>query len=295
MTHRLTTRHKALLTHTSNENTRYAINGVLLQDNGTAVAIDGRRLLAMNTTATAGPDAGAEPLIIDADTFKKGLNGTKNGDAKTVRRLSETRVRFETMTGGHGQELEPDDRPAQEFPGAIIEGNFPKWQQVVPTGIAHAIQVDASFLADAAKAAGNCSEHDGKPIVYIGLPATPDKPLALWSHKGGKTALAVVMPVNGFDEDDESTSLEHQAAEAIRLLITKAEKNPPAPEAMGMINDILADLEARPAHDWTPGQSYEGARELLVVGEVNLAEAEAYNEDVKRDAEKTDLKVAESD
>lgn len=191
-----------MVTHAAKSHSRYAINGVLVEqqdDTLAIVATDGHRMAAL-TTPRPEPFVDPGSTIIHTDTIKsakiKARDKTINLEYETHREGAETHRHHIITTA--------DDRCS--ISGADDVGAFPKWRDVIPATPndepANEIGVNARYMADAMTLVEKFYKRHGvkgeKPTadtfarVYIG-PA--NKPITITATAGEYTLAIVIMPV----------------------------------------------------------------------------------------------------
>lgn len=125
----------------STEETRYYLNGiyfhVAVEDGGQvlrAVATDGHRLAQVDTAMPEG--AGAMPgVIVPRKTVGELRKLLEDDDTPIAVSVSETKIRFAT--------------PQITLTSKVIDGTFPDYTRVIPTGNTRRLEVDATEFARA--------------------------------------------------------------------------------------------------------------------------------------------------
>ncbi len=134
----------ALLFSSSNEN-KYVLNGVHIESKAgklpLLVATDGARLAVIETEAEQKSETGDASFILEKG-FVKRLCGFAKSKALSVE------IEFHGSTRAL---FHIEDCVIDQEKGALIEGDFPKWRQVLPSGDKiplSEIGFNASLLAD---------------------------------------------------------------------------------------------------------------------------------------------------
>lgn len=140
----------------STEETRYYLNGIYLhaiESGGSlklrAVATDGHRLARTETEAPAGCE-GMPGIIIPRKTVSELQKLVDNPDVKVVVELSDTKIRF---TIG-----------SVVLTSKLIDGTFPDYQRVIPTGNDKRLIVDRQTFANAVDRVSTISSERGRAV-----------------------------------------------------------------------------------------------------------------------------------
>jgi DNA polymerase-3 subunit beta len=140
----------------STEETRYYLNGVYLHvATGEAgpvlrcVATDGHRLARIDAELPAGAD-GMAGVIVPRKTVAELRKLLDDDDAVIAVSVSETKVRFAT--------------PAIVLTSKVIDGTFPDYSRVIPTGNAKRLEVDASEFAKAVDRVATVSSERSRAV-----------------------------------------------------------------------------------------------------------------------------------
>ena len=144
---------KAAMLFASTEDSRYVLNGVCFEARPgkppLLVATDGRRLAVIETQASQVEDYVDIPTtFIVATAFLKPLVAFAKSQACTIEvdYHPPTRIVFTMVEGKCAVDSEK---------GAIVEGDFPNWQKVLPAGEKEAVKelgINAELVADFGKA-----------------------------------------------------------------------------------------------------------------------------------------------
>ena len=140
----------------STEETRYYLNGVYLhiaEEDGSralrAVATDGHRLARIDTDLPAGAEA-APGVIVPRKTVGELRKLLDDDEAEIAISVSETKIRF----SGEGLVLT----------SKVIDGAFPDYSRVIPTGNTRRMEVDASEFAAAVDRVATVSQERSRAV-----------------------------------------------------------------------------------------------------------------------------------
>lgn len=187
---RITKRFAAIVRNVAKETGRYAISGVqfaVAGDHGVLVVTDGRRLAATTCMLTPADDMPegqhAEPGLVPAKDFVE------------LCKLDKARVRPGVTVTLKEPGFQGQNREGASLAGQQLDGNFPKWTDVVPQtpGLVE-VTLNAAFLMGLLESVP--VGDGGEPIVTLGVNG-PDRPITLAARGSGRSWLGVQMPVNG--------------------------------------------------------------------------------------------------
>lgn len=140
----------------STEETRYYLNGVYLHvatgEDGPVlrcVATDGHRLARIDAPLPDGA-AGMPGVIVPRKTVNELRKLLDDDDAQIAVSVSETKVRFAT--------------PAITMTSKVIDGTFPDYTRVIPTGNTKRLEVDASEFAKAVDRVATVSSERSRAV-----------------------------------------------------------------------------------------------------------------------------------
>jgi DNA polymerase-3 subunit beta len=140
----------------STEETRYYLNGIYLhtiESGGTlslrSVATDGHRLARAETEAPAGSE-GMPGIIIPRKTVAELQKLVDNPDVAVTVELSDTKIRF---TVG-----------SVVLTSKLIDGTFPDYQRVIPTGNDKKLVIDRQTFAQAVDRVSTISSERGRAV-----------------------------------------------------------------------------------------------------------------------------------
>ncbi len=140
----------------STEETRYYLNGVYLHvaeaDGGKvlrAVATDGHRLARIDADLPMGAED-MPGVIVPRKTVGELRKLLDDDDATIAVSVSETKVRFAT--------------PAITLTSKVIDGTFPDYTRVIPTGNSRKLEVDASEFAQAVDRVATVSSERSRAV-----------------------------------------------------------------------------------------------------------------------------------
>jgi DNA polymerase-3 subunit beta len=140
----------------STEETRYYLNGVYMHvaqgENGKVlrcVATDGHRLARIDAPLPEGAE-GMPGVIVPRKTVGELRKLLDDDDASIAVSVSETKVRFAT--------------PAITLTSKVIDGTFPDYTRVIPTGNTRRLEVDASEFAKAVDRVATVSSERSRAV-----------------------------------------------------------------------------------------------------------------------------------
>jgi len=140
----------------STEETRYYLNGVFLHvaDEGgrkvlRAVATDGHRLARVDAALPAGAEA-SPSVIVPRKTVGELRKMLEDDEAEIEVSVSETKIRFK----GDGLVLT----------SKVIDGTFPDYSRVIPTGNTKRLEVDAAAFAQAVDRVATVSSERSRAV-----------------------------------------------------------------------------------------------------------------------------------
>jgi len=145
----------------STEETRYYLNGIYLHtmDTGTmrAVATDGHRLARVELPAPEG-SAGMPGVIVPRKTVLELAKLIEDEDGEIAISLSASKIRF--------------DLNGLVLTSKLIDGTFPDYERVIPTGNDKALEVDTRVFAQAVDRVSTISSEKGRAVK---LNIAPDR------------------------------------------------------------------------------------------------------------------------
>lgn len=140
----------------STEETRYYLNGVYMHvstgENGQVlrcVATDGHRLARIDADLPDGAD-GMPGVIVPRKTVGELRKLLEDDDAMIAVSVSETKVRFAT--------------PVITLTSKVIDGTFPDYTRVIPTGNTRKLEVDAAEFAKAVDRVATVSSERSRAV-----------------------------------------------------------------------------------------------------------------------------------
>jgi len=140
----------------STEETRYYLNGVYMHvsqgDGGRVlrcVATDGHRLARIDTALPEGAEA-MPGVIVPRKTVIELRKLLEDDDVRIAVSVSETKVRFAT--------------PAITLTSKVIDGTFPDYTRVIPTGNTRRLEVDAKEFARAVDRVATVSSERSRAV-----------------------------------------------------------------------------------------------------------------------------------
>ncbi|RCW88596.1 DNA polymerase III subunit beta [Paracoccus lutimaris] len=140
----------------SNEETRYYLNGVYMHvaqsEDGPClrcVATDGHRLARIDAPLPAGAD-GMPGVIVPRKTVAELRKLLDDDEAQIAVSVSETKVRFAT--------------PTITLTSKVIDGTFPDYSRVIPSGNTRKLEVDAGDFAKAVDRVATVSSERSRAV-----------------------------------------------------------------------------------------------------------------------------------
>ena len=179
---------KALIDRTqfaiSTEETRYYLNGIYLHavdgDGGAklrAVATDGHRLAQAEVDAPEGT-AGMPSVIVPRKTVGELQKLLDNAEGEVGVEVSEAKIRI-TLTDGSGEVV---------LTSKLIDGTFPDYNRVIPTGNEKQLRLDRETFARAVDRVSTIASDRGRAVKM--------------SMDDGQLTLSVNNPDSGFAEEE---------------------------------------------------------------------------------------------
>ena len=175
---------------TARENTRYAINGVLLKKDGKRlemVATDGRRLALTRTTVTSEKDAPALSCIVPTKALSMLQRLLKNPDENVRVSLTDNQIVFAL---GETAVLASN----------LVEGTFPPYEDVIPKDHDIKITFDRDVLSSAVRRAALLTNEESRGVRMSFKKA--DKQVELSSRAPEMGEAEIRVDLAGFDGGD---------------------------------------------------------------------------------------------
>jgi DNA polymerase III subunit beta len=233
---------------TARENSRYAINGVLLKRDAKKiemVATDGRRLAMARGAATVDDDASPGGQCI---VPTKALN--------LVNKLLQTSGDIIRVAITDNQILFAFDDAAADTPGSgtvlssnLVEGTFPPYEDVIPRDQDKKATLDVSTLGSAVRRAALLTNEESRGVS---MTFSADSGLKLASRAPEMGEAEINVELKGFDGDEIEIGFNPQ-------FIT---------DALKVVDDDTVTIELKSSNK--PGLLKAGADFLYVVMPVNL-------------------------
>jgi DNA polymerase-3 subunit beta len=139
----------------SSDQTRYTLNGVLLQvraEDVRAVATDGHRLALARAPRQGNAEAIGMEALIPKKAVSEALKLLRDDDGELVLRLGENQL---VLEDAH-----------HTLTTRLIEGQFPNYEQVLPVGSAPSLEVGREALAGALRRATAIMADRAAPTVF---------------------------------------------------------------------------------------------------------------------------------
>jgi DNA polymerase-3 subunit beta len=175
---------------TARENTRYAINGVLLKRDGKRlemVATDGRRLALTRTTVAADKDAQPLSCIVPTKALTMLQKLLGNPDESVRVSLTDNQIVF---TLGESAVLASN----------LVEGTFPPYEDVIPKDHDKKITFDRDVLSSAVRRAALLTNEESRGVRMAFNKA--DKFVELSSRAPEMGAAEIRIEIAAFEGDD---------------------------------------------------------------------------------------------
>lgn len=145
---------------TARENTRYAINGVLLSRDGKKlemVATDGRRLALCRTSITEKDGPSVKCIVpTKALTLLQRLLGSAQGDVDIA--ITDNQIFFNIAQG------ESSDDDTAVLASNLVEGAFPPYEDVIPKDNDKMVHVDRDVLFSAVRRAALLTNEESRGV-----------------------------------------------------------------------------------------------------------------------------------
>lgn len=137
------------------ENSRYAINGVLFEREGTklsVVATDGHRLALTRTVLEVAQDPGSQKSIIPPKTLQLLLNLMKDPETQVKVRIAENQILVQINESS--------------LSSTLVEGNFPPYRDVIPKELDRKAQLSRDALLSAVRRAALLTNEESKGVRF---------------------------------------------------------------------------------------------------------------------------------
>ncbi len=175
---------------TARENSRYAINGVLLSRNGKTiemVATDGRRLALAKGTCSTGSD-GESNCIVPTKGLSLLAKLTHDAETEVAATIEDNRIIFAIGEEGNHATLSSN----------LVEGTFPPYQDVIPKDLDKQITFDVDVLETATRQAALLTNEESKGVRF-----TFEKGgLSITSHATELGEANISIPLEEYDEGE---------------------------------------------------------------------------------------------
>jgi len=236
---------------TARENSRYAINGVLMKRDGKRlemVATDGRRLaLCRSSLPAADKDAKALSCIIPTKALGMIQKLIVDGEEHVQIAITDNQIFFNFT--GHS-EKQPDGPGRAMLASNLVEGTFPPYEDVIPRDQDKRATFDKAVLASAVRRAGLLTNEDSRGVRMRFTAKTKQLELSSRAPEVGEAKVDV--PVSAYDGEDIEIGFNPQfIADALKVI----------PE-----NEVVIELKAPNK----PGLVKSGTDFVYVVMPVNL-------------------------
>jgi DNA polymerase III subunit beta len=177
----------------SSEETRYYLNGIFMHTVSSgdgpemlrAVATDGHRLARAETEAPQGA-SGMPAIIVPRKTVGEMLKLLEDADAEVAIELSDTKIRFEV--GG------------VVLLSKLIEGTFPDYERVIPSGNDKKLVVDTGTFRQAVDRVSTiASERGGRAVKLALAPGLLELTVTNPDHGTAREELPVEYEADAFE------------------------------------------------------------------------------------------------
>ena len=232
---------------TARENSRYAINGVLLRRTGKKVemvATDGRRLALARGSVTPGDDAAEETVcIIPTKALEMARRLMSGSDASVRIGISDNQVIFAFE--------EEDDLPGTMLASNLVEGTFPPYEDVIPKDQDKKAAFDVDMLSSAVRRAALLTNEESRGVA-MAFTGEDGNRLTLSSRAPEMGEAEIKVDMQSYDGGDVTIGFNPN-------FIT---------DALKVIDDRNVILELKASNK--PGLIRSGSEFLYVVMPVNL-------------------------
>lgn len=170
------------------ESTRYAINGVLWELDGTRLtlaATDGRRLSVCHAKLEQGATHAIPPAIVPTKALSLLMRLPGEDDAAVEVKISSNQIRFKV--GG------------AVLSTSLVEGHFPKYQDVIPADCDRTVELDTSEFNSALRRAALLTNEESKGVRL----AFGDGELTLSSRAAEQGEATISLPIHYSGEATE--------------------------------------------------------------------------------------------
>ncbi|RMH28078.1 MAG: DNA polymerase III subunit beta [Planctomycetota bacterium] len=180
---------------TARENSRYAINGVLVvaeQKTVQMVATDGRRLALARGAALTGP---AEPArcIIPTKALNQTLKLINDPDEPVRLAITENQA---VLAFGH-----PEEAPRAVLASNLVEGAFPPYEDVIPRDQDKKAVFDTARLISAVRRAAILTNEDSRGVRLALTPDGDAPTMAITSRAAEMGEAEITVPVESYTGD----------------------------------------------------------------------------------------------
>ncbi len=234
------------------ENSRYAINGVLLRRQGKKlemVATDGRRLaLARGTAESAGSGEKSVSCIIQTKALNllSRLVGEPEGSVRVA--ITSNQVIFSIDEGDA-----KNSAGATVLASSLVEGTFPPYEDVIPKDQDKKAKFDVGVLSSAVRRAGILTNEESRGVR-----------MAFGGEKGGSKTVKLASRTPELGEAEVNVEVEAYEGGEIEIGFNPAYIS----DALKVLSDEQVMLELKAPNK--PGVIKSGPDFLYVVMPVNL-------------------------
>jgi DNA polymerase-3 subunit beta len=237
---------------TARENSRYAINGVLLKRDGKKVemvATDGRRLaLCRSTVQGDGKDAGAVSCIIPTKALTMITKLFEDDEERITIAVTDNQI---FIAFGTGEKKDGAGEARAVLSSNLVEGAFPPYEEVIPKDQDKKITFDREVLSSAVRRAALLTNEESRGVRM--------------KFKGGDKQVELSSRVPEMGEAEVNVDIKEYSGEDLEIGF-----NPQfLTDALKVIAEDQVIMELKAPNK--PGLVRSGADFVYVIMPVNLA------------------------
>jgi DNA polymerase-3 subunit beta len=188
---------------TARENSRYAINGVLMKRDGKKlemVATDGRRLAMCKGTIGGPADKEGKPVSCIVPTKALNMFQRLVKDPEEIVQVAITDNQIFFSLGGTGKDAKGDGSARAVLSSNLVEGAFPPYEEVVPRDQDKKVTFDRDVLSSAVRRAALLTNEESRGVRmrFTGK----DKQLEVSSRAPEMGEAKIDVDLVGYDGED---------------------------------------------------------------------------------------------